>query len=88
MKSGWRSVFMIFTAAANDDQEPSIESAFENIEMGSERPSLSFLQYFVKFQKFVKMSNTVEWCSYPGTLQSDCWRLLYGLCKLLNCICQ
>lgn len=32
IKSGWRSVFMIFTAAADDDQEPIVESAFENIE--------------------------------------------------------
>ncbi|KAL8557742.1 hypothetical protein ACS0TY_005012 [Phlomoides rotata] len=32
IKSGWRSVFMIFTTAANNDQEPTIESAFENIE--------------------------------------------------------
>ncbi|XP_047330350.1 brefeldin A-inhibited guanine nucleotide-exchange protein 5-like isoform X2 [Impatiens glandulifera] len=32
IKSGWRSVFMIFTAASNDDLEPIIESAFENVE--------------------------------------------------------
>nr|KAJ0219893.1 hypothetical protein LSAT_V11C200069110 [Lactuca sativa] len=32
IKSGWRSVFMIFTAAANDDLEPIVESAFENVE--------------------------------------------------------
>lgn len=43
MRSGWRSVFMIFTTAANDDQEPSIENAFENIEQGMDQLSLSFL---------------------------------------------
>ncbi|GAB4845824.1 Brefeldin A-inhibited guanine nucleotide-exchange protein 5 [Ancistrocladus abbreviatus] len=33
IKSGWRSVFMIFTAAAADDESESIvESAFENVE--------------------------------------------------------
>ncbi|KAL6501089.1 Brefeldin A-inhibited guanine nucleotide-exchange protein 5 [Orobanche hederae] len=32
IKSGWRSVFMIFTAAAYDDSEPIVESAFENVE--------------------------------------------------------
>ncbi|XVE97802.1 hypothetical protein REPUB_Repub03eG0050400 [Reevesia pubescens] len=32
IKSGWRSVFMIFTAAADDDLESIVESAFENLE--------------------------------------------------------
>ncbi|KAK6941180.1 Mon2/Sec7/BIG1-like, dimerization and cyclophilin-binding domain [Dillenia turbinata] len=32
IKSGWRSVFMVFTAAADDDLEPIVESAFENVE--------------------------------------------------------
>ncbi|XP_057949137.1 brefeldin A-inhibited guanine nucleotide-exchange protein 5 isoform X2 [Malania oleifera] len=32
IKSGWRSVFMIFTAAANDELESIVESAFENVE--------------------------------------------------------
>ncbi|KAI3459082.1 hypothetical protein Pfo_015745 [Paulownia fortunei] len=32
IKSGWRSVFMIFTTAADDDLEPIVESAFENVE--------------------------------------------------------
>ncbi|CAI9090751.1 OLC1v1025581C1 [Oldenlandia corymbosa var. corymbosa] len=32
IKSGWRSVFMIFTAAADDDMELIVESAFENVE--------------------------------------------------------
>ncbi|THU74569.1 hypothetical protein C4D60_Mb04t34760 [Musa balbisiana] len=32
IKSGWRSVFMIFTAAADDDFESIVESAFENVE--------------------------------------------------------
>lgn len=37
IKSGWRSVFMIFTAAADDDLEPIVESAFENVEQGMDR---------------------------------------------------
>ncbi|KAL6010442.1 Brefeldin A-inhibited guanine nucleotide-exchange protein 5 [Asimina triloba] len=32
IKSGWRSVFMIFTAAADDGLESIVESAFENVE--------------------------------------------------------
>lgn len=32
IKSGWRSVFMIFTAAADNELEPIVESAFENVE--------------------------------------------------------
>ncbi|RAL42676.1 hypothetical protein DM860_009183 [Cuscuta australis] len=32
IKSGWRSVFMIFTAAADDDSEQIVENAFENVE--------------------------------------------------------
>ncbi|XP_039032655.1 brefeldin A-inhibited guanine nucleotide-exchange protein 5-like [Hibiscus syriacus] len=32
IKSGWRSVFMILTAAADDDLETTVESAFENLE--------------------------------------------------------
>lgn len=32
IKSGWRSVFMIFTAAADDDIESIVDSAFENVE--------------------------------------------------------
>ncbi|KAL6856063.1 hypothetical protein ACP4OV_018865 [Aristida adscensionis] len=32
IKSGWRCVFMIFTAAADDDDESIVESAFENVE--------------------------------------------------------
>lgn len=32
IKSGWRSVFMVFTAAADDELEPIVESAFENVE--------------------------------------------------------
>ncbi|CAI0448209.1 unnamed protein product [Linum tenue] len=32
IKSGWRSVFMIFTAAADDEQESIVERAFENVE--------------------------------------------------------
>ncbi|PKA52423.1 Brefeldin A-inhibited guanine nucleotide-exchange protein 5 [Apostasia shenzhenica] len=32
IKSGWRSVFMIFTAAADDELESIVEKAFENVE--------------------------------------------------------
>ncbi|KAI4380307.1 hypothetical protein MLD38_006512 [Melastoma candidum] len=32
IKSGWHSVFMIFTAAADDETESIVESAFENVE--------------------------------------------------------
>ncbi|KAG6492868.1 hypothetical protein ZIOFF_047836 [Zingiber officinale] len=32
IKSGWRSVFMIFTAAADDELESIVDSAFENVE--------------------------------------------------------
>lgn len=34
IKSGWRSVFMIFTASADDELESIVESAFENVEQG------------------------------------------------------
>lgn len=34
IKSGWRSVFMIFTAAADDDLESIVEKSFENVEQG------------------------------------------------------
>uniref|UniRef100_A0A1D1YN54 Brefeldin A-inhibited guanine nucleotide-exchange protein 2 n=1 Tax=Anthurium amnicola TaxID=1678845 RepID=A0A1D1YN54_9ARAE len=32
IKSGWRSVFMIFTAAADDELESIVDGAFENVE--------------------------------------------------------
>ncbi|KAG6582539.1 Brefeldin A-inhibited guanine nucleotide-exchange protein 5, partial [Cucurbita argyrosperma subsp. sororia] len=32
IKSGWRSVFMVFTASADDESESIVESAFENVE--------------------------------------------------------
>ncbi|KAJ9558540.1 hypothetical protein OSB04_013154 [Centaurea solstitialis] len=32
IKSGWRSVFMVFTSAANDELESIVENAFENVE--------------------------------------------------------
>lgn len=34
IKSGWHSVFMVFTAAADDELESIVESAFENVEQG------------------------------------------------------
>lgn len=47
IKSGWRSVFMIFTAAADDELESIVDSAFENVEQGENffffpQSSLSF----------------------------------------------
>ena len=41
IKSGWRSVFMIFTAAADDELESIVESAFENVEQGKNHVSSS-----------------------------------------------
>lgn len=35
IKSGWRSVFMIFTAAADDELESIVEKSFENVEQGN-----------------------------------------------------
>lgn len=43
IKSGWRSVFMIFTASADDELESIVESAFENVEQGN---NLFFLFVF------------------------------------------
>lgn len=43
IKSGWRSVFMIFTASADDELESIVESAFENVEQGN---NLFFLIVF------------------------------------------
>lgn len=37
IKSGWRSVFMVFTAAADDELEYIVESAFENVEQGKNK---------------------------------------------------
>lgn len=34
IKSGWHGVFMIFTAAADDELESIVERAFENVEQG------------------------------------------------------
>ena len=42
IKSGWRSVFMNFTAAADDDLESIVESAFENVEQGKKLPFFFF----------------------------------------------
>lgn len=39
IKSGWRSVFMIFTAAADDELESILERAFENVEQGKNKLS-------------------------------------------------
>lgn len=37
IKSGWRSVFMIFTAAADDESVQIVENAFENVEQGKSK---------------------------------------------------
>jgi guanine nucleotide-exchange factor len=34
IKSGWKSVFMVFTTAAYDDSESIADIAFENVEQG------------------------------------------------------
>lgn len=49
IKSGWRSVFMIFTAAADDGLEPIVESAFENVEQGENQ---AFFVNFVHLESF------------------------------------
>lgn len=41
MKSGWHSVFVIFTRVATDGNESVVEKAFENVEQGSKQTSLS-----------------------------------------------
>lgn len=48
IKSGWRSVFMIFTAAADDELESIVESAFENVEQGTKSLFLFHLLYLIK----------------------------------------
>lgn len=52
IKSGWRSVFMIFTAAADDELESIVESAFENVEQGKNMPFFFFLMCFYLFSMF------------------------------------
>lgn len=47
IKSGWRSVFMIFTAAADDELESIVESAFENVEQGKQIPLLFLMCYYL-----------------------------------------
>lgn len=49
IKSGWHSVFMIFTAAADDDLESIVESAFENVEQGTNDFFCSYHQFSVSF---------------------------------------
>ena len=49
IKSGWRSVFMIFTAAADDELESIVESAFENVEQGEKTDSLT---HYLEFKSF------------------------------------
>lgn len=74
IKSGWRSVFMIFTAAADDELESIVESAFENVEQGKSLPSshlflcLSFYVVFLLLLVIYYISNLQKFCSYIGTL--------------------
>jgi len=70
IKSGWRSVFMIFTAAAADELESIIESAFENVEQGRQyslSPSLSLLTLIFYISTVFNCTNACN-CSYFGTL--------------------
>ena len=73
IKSGWRSVFMIFTAAADDELESIVESAFENVEQGKNIPFLFLMCYylfsmFFIFLLFSDTFNTNDICSYFGAL--------------------
>ena len=43
IKSGWRSVFMVFTTAAYDNVESISDVAFENVEQG-----ILFMQLFLE----------------------------------------
>jgi hypothetical protein len=53
IKSGWRSVFMIFTAAADDELESIVESAFENVEQGRNEFLRSYLCRFLLQLSFI-----------------------------------
>ena len=44
---------MIFTAAANDDVESIVDSAFENVEQGGYSRILSFKQFFPFLMIFI-----------------------------------
>lgn len=59
IKSGWRSVFMIFTAAADDEMESIVESAFENVEQGRNGAIFFFFQlnYLDLFMLFLIFFN-------------------------------
>lgn len=56
IKSGWRSVFMIFTAASDDDLEPIVESAFENVEQG-------WNHFFIFYFSCEDILTNLEMCS-------------------------
>lgn len=60
IKSGWRSVFMIFTAAADDELESIVESAFENVEQGDKFFSLTVCFHIILISSSSQfgMSNT------------------------------
>lgn len=74
IKSGWRSVFMIFTASADDDLESIVDSAFENVEQGKELflvlffvTPISRYWYFCFFITMLYLTPK-NICSYLGTL--------------------
>lgn len=74
IKSGWRSVFMVFTASADDDLESIVDSAFENVEQGKAFLSSCFCYSCLKVLKFLCILVTLvhltlmDMCSYLGTL--------------------
>lgn len=65
IKSGWRSVFMIFTAAADDELESIVESAFENVEQGRKS---HFLILFTPFNQTWNLWASVASFSFYGHL--------------------
>lgn len=65
IKSGWRSVFMIFTAAADDEVESIVESAFENVEQGKNIAFFVFLMFYYLFSMFFSafsfLIHVIQW---------------------------
>lgn len=72
IKSGWRSVFMIFTAAADDELESIVESAFENVEQGR-KSHLNIL--FTPFNQTWNSWASVASFSFYGHLTFFLWFL-------------